>query len=68
MHKSFNIKGTHCAGCKGLLEDVIKDVPGIISVTVEPQSGKTDIDYDEPLDWDKLKQEVAGAGHYSINE
>ncbi len=68
MHKTFIIQGTHCAGCKGLLEDVINDVPGVKSVTVDPQNGKTELDFDETLDFGQLKNEVTGAGHYRIEE
>ncbi|MFA6553019.1 MAG: heavy metal-associated domain-containing protein [Patescibacteria group bacterium] len=66
MHKTFTINGTHCQGCKGLLEDIIKDIPGVTSVTVDPQTGKTEIEHDETLDWDVLKSEVASAGHYQV--
>ncbi|MFA5052275.1 MAG: heavy metal-associated domain-containing protein [Patescibacteria group bacterium] len=68
MHKSFVIDGTHCTGCKGLLEDVIKDVPGVTAVTVDPQNGKTEIEHNENLDFNQLKKEVAEAGQYHIEE
>ncbi|MFH1207364.1 MAG: heavy-metal-associated domain-containing protein [Patescibacteria group bacterium] len=68
MHKTFIINGTHCSGCKELLEDVIKDVPGITAVTVDSQNGKTEVDHDDSLDFNQLKKEVANAGHYQVEE
>lgn len=68
MHKAFVIAGTHCAGCKGLLEDVIKDVPGVTSVTVNAENGQTELDFEDSMDWETLKAEVASAGHYHVQE
>lgn len=66
MKTSLTIKGTHCAACKTLIEDIASEIPGISSCTVDHVSGKTVVDHDESIDWSKLKQEVEASGPYTF--
>ncbi len=66
QNSTITIKGTHCASCKALLEEVVKDLPGVQSCTVDFVTGKTQIAHDESLDWDRLKREIATVGAYSV--
>jgi len=49
MNKTLNFKitGLHCQSCKTLIEEDIKNLPGIIKIEVDYASGKTNLDYDD---------------------
>lgn len=66
MKTEVIIKGTHCASCKMLIEDVCKDIEGINSCNVNFQTGETEIDHANNLDWQKLKQEIESIGQYKL--
>ena len=66
MKTEITIKGTHCASCKALIEDVCKDVAGVSGCTVDYESGKTIVEHDEQLDWSTLTREISGLGEYSV--
>lgn len=66
MKTKITIQGTHCASCKALIEDICKDVEGVKSCNVNFQTGETEIEYDENLNWQKLKQEIEGLGQYKL--
>lgn len=66
MKTTITIKGTHCASCKVLIEDICKDVSGITSCAVDFASGRTEVEHEANTDWQKLKQEVEGAGQYTV--
>lgn len=62
------IKGTHCNACKMLIEDVCKnDIKGISSCNVDFKTGKTEIKYDENLDWKLFKKGIEDLGNYTID-
>lgn len=67
MHTTLMIKGTHCASCKAVLEDVLADIPGITSSAVNYESGETVIEHSEELDWNTLKKEIESIGQYSVD-
>lgn len=62
---TIHIKGTHCASCKALIEDVCSEIPGIKSCTVNFQSGETTIEHEDALDWSLVKREIEALGNYS---
>ena len=66
MKKTINITGTHCKACKALIEDICSEVQGVISCEVDYKTGKTDIEYDDRLNWINLKNEIEAAGNYKI--
>lgn len=68
MKTTITIKGTHCESCKALIEDVCKEIPGIISCNVDYKTGKTIIEHDEELDWKKFKKEIESLGEYKVNK
>jgi len=66
MKTALTIKGTHCNACKILIEDVAKEIPGVIMCDVDYASGKTLIEHNENIDWKKLKKEIENLGNYMI--
>lgn len=66
MKKTLTIAGTHCESCKALIEDVAKDVEGVVSCSVDFKTGKTEIEYDDRLDWKKLQQEIESLEQYKV--
>ncbi len=66
MKTIFTIQGTHCHSCKGLIEDVAKDVSGVKSCTVDFKTGRTELEYDTPTTLAKVKKEIEGLGKYKV--
>ena len=67
MEKTIIIVGTHCAACKTLIEDVCREVAGVNFCLVDYQTGKTVINYVEPVDWSQFKSKVEALGKYQVN-
>lgn len=68
MKTLLTIKGTHCQACKTLIENFTKDIPGVISCTVDYQTGKTEVEHDASLQLEKLKNEIQNLGSYGVEE
>lgn len=66
MKKIIQIKGTNCRSCKALIEDVCKEVDGVLACNVDFKTGKTEIEYDNRLEWNKLKVEIESFGVYKV--
>lgn len=66
MQKEFTIKGTHCHSCKVLLEDVLEEISGVHLAEVDFSTGKTKLEYDESLDWEKVREEIKKVGDYEL--
>lgn len=66
MKTKITIKGTHCASCKALIEDVCTEIAGIQSCSVDFKTGTTEIEHDENVDWAKFKKEVEALGEYKV--
>lgn len=66
MKTTLTIKGTHCASCKALIEDVCAEIPGINSCRVDFKTGSAEIAHEENVDWQKFKKEVESLGAYKV--
>ena len=66
MRRAITIQGTHCPSCKSLIEEVSQDIPGVVSTNVDFKTGQTVIEYDQRLDWNRLKQEIENLGEYQV--
>lgn len=66
MKTVIMIKGTHCASCKALIEDICKDVTGITACAVDFASGRTTIEHEANADWQALKHDVESVGQYTV--
>ena len=66
MKKIVTIQGTHCQACKTLIEEIAKEIPGVISATVDFATGQTSIEHDVSFDLQKFKTEVEKTGNYSV--
>lgn len=64
MQSTLKIAGLHCASCKALIEDVAKDVPGIVACTVSLEAGRARVEHDAPEALDALVREIASLGEY----
>lgn len=45
MKTTIKIDGMHCGSCKALIEDVAKDVPGVVSCDVDVARGEAVIEH-----------------------
>lgn len=61
------IKGTHCNACKMLIEDVSCEITGINSCKVDFATGKTEVEHEDSVDWNKFKKEVESIGDYKVD-
>ncbi len=66
MKTTLTIKGTHCPSCKMLIEDVCSEISGVNSCEVNVDTGITEVDHDESLDWSKLKNAIEALGEYKV--
>src|SRR6266481_6869927 len=62
----LTIKGTHCASCKMLIEDVCMDHKEVSSCVVDFTTGKMEIDHNGFLDINALIKEIEGLGEYKV--
>lgn len=57
----------HCASCKALIENVVGDLDGVFSVSVNYATEKMTVKFDEKkVDITALKKSVASAGSYEL--
>ena len=67
MRKTIiTVKGTHCAACKALIEDICKDIKGVKSCNVDYKNGKTEIEHDNDFDINLFKKEIESLGKYKV--
>lgn len=66
MKTTITIQGTHCASCKALIEDVCKEIPGIIFCNVDFKTGATAIEHEENANLNLLKNEIEQLGAYKV--
>ncbi|MDB5204711.1 MAG: heavy metal translocating P-type ATPase, Cu2+-exporting ATPase [Candidatus Taylorbacteria bacterium] len=64
MEDVYKVKGMHCASCVILIEDKLKQVPGIKSVSVKLNQEKAIISFtDTPIDTIKLSNIISPFGY-----
>ena len=66
MKTLITITGMHCNDCKALIEDVCKDVTGVVACTVNLKKGNAEIEHEPTLNLNLLKQEIEGVGQYKV--
>ena len=66
MKTVLMIKGTHCASCKALIEDVCRELPGVTGCTADFKTGKTLIEHDKELEMKRLKKDIESLGSYKV--
>lgn len=65
----FQIKGMHCNSCASLIEEKLKDLPGVIKSKINYESGKGIIIYDEDAIGElKIKEEIENVGDYRVEK
>lgn len=58
----FKLTGLHCASCKGLIEDVAREVAGVESATVDPETSTLTIEQDGSFNPELVMKEIRGLG------
>ncbi len=66
MTTEISVSGMHCASCKALIEDVSRDVSGVISCSVDPRTGRGVVEHDAAFRLPDLARAVAELGDYRI--
>ncbi len=66
-NQTVHIQGMHCRSCEILLEDGIKDVPGVRAVNVSHTKGTAEISYKGHLDFNQIQSVVEESG-YTLGE
>lgn len=61
--QTVHIQGMHCRSCELLLEDGIKDVPGVCAVNVSHSKGTAEISYQGLLNIQKVQSVVEESGY-----
>ncbi len=59
MKTTIAIEGMHCGSCKTLIEDVAKDVPGVVSCEVDIALGRADIEHTADFHASEFVEEIA---------
>jgi Cu+-exporting ATPase len=59
----YPVSGMTCAVCVGHVEEALKEVPGVISATVNLASEKATVEYIEGIQYSDLKKVVTDAGY-----
>ncbi|MBI4599768.1 cation transporter [Candidatus Uhrbacteria bacterium] len=66
MTKTIHVKGMHCASCKDVIEDICHDSAGIVSCTVNTETGEVAVDYEHEDNLIELKKEIDALGQYTV--
>jgi copper chaperone CopZ len=66
MKTVIGITGMHCSSCKALIEDVCKDVAGVVACSVDLSKGKAVVEHEPTLNLPLLKQEIEAIGSYQV--
>lgn len=66
MQTTLTLRGTHCASCKALIEEVSRELPGVTACSVDFRTGQTIIEHDATLDWAKFRQAIEQLGQYQV--
>src|SRR3989344_8007272 len=63
----FPIVGMHCASCKTLIQEAVRELNGVSDVKVNYATEKMSVEYDESkVSFDLLKKTVADQGSYQL--
>lgn len=62
MTTVFKLSGLHCASCKGLIEDVARDVVGVQNAIVDSQASILTIEHDGGFNPEFVMEEIRGLG------
>jgi len=65
---SFSVKGMHCASCVSRVEKAIKEVPGVVSASVNLANEKAVVEYMEGTEAAEIKKAVKAAGFEAGSE
>jgi uncharacterized protein len=61
--KTIYIKGMTCVSCESIIKEEVSKLPGIKKVWVSVKKGQADIEYDERMDFDLIKDKIDSLGY-----
>ena len=67
MKTTIIVNGTSCHSCKALIEDVVQEIRGVVSCTVDYNTGKTEIECDKQSTLAQIKKEIESLGKYKVD-
>jgi copper chaperone len=63
----LSVKGMSCAHCKGVVEQTLKRVPGVIQADADVGAGTVAVHFDgEKVSLETLKEVIANAGYEAL--
>ena len=68
MKKSYKLDGMHCEGCKNNVKHALMQLPGIEEADVQLHPQRAELTMSQPVDVDKLQDQLRKVGHYTIKE
>lgn len=66
MQTKFTITGMHCASCKRLIEDVVKDISGVEECLVDFEHGTATINHSDTLELSQIETSISELGDYTV--
>ncbi len=66
MITKFTVKGMHCNSCKLLIEDLLIDIKGVTSSSVDFKTGNGVVEHDEKINPKLFKDEIEKMGKYVV--
>ncbi|NLL18232.1 MAG: heavy-metal-associated domain-containing protein [Clostridia bacterium] len=61
------VKGMSCAHCKGVVEQALKKVPGVLQADADVGAGTVAVHFDgEKVNLEALKEAIANAGYEAL--
>lgn len=62
----LKILGMHCASCKALIEDVCREIPGVLNCEVNLEEAYASVTHNGSVHISTLKQAIGGLGAYRV--
>ena len=59
----LNVKGMMCEGCENRVQNVIKDIDGVIDVIADHKTGTVKITTNKEIDEDIIKETIEDIGY-----
>lgn len=66
MKTTLIIVGTYCKACKMLLEDVGREVSGVVDIIVDYTTGVTEVEHKSLENLHELKKSIEELGEYHV--
>ena len=68
MDKLFRVTGMHCASCETLINEEVKDLPGVTDVVTSAQDGTCHVSMSEDVSDESIIAAIKNAGYEAVRE